>query len=118
MRAKSAEVFTPEKKLYVSGWTAKARSMKHRSHYHCELDTNAMPDDPTRELTVHHLNHNKEDNDDDNLLVSCSRCHERLQRVAHPEGKKKMLEAIAEANGCSVKQLFPYAIYDGNDNSR
>lgn len=87
--------------------------MKERTGYHCEMDTQVTPSDPTRELTVHHLDHDKENNDDDNLLVASGAVHERLQRIPHPEGKKAMLETIAQANGCTVKELFPYALYDG-----
>lgn len=47
-------------------------------------------------LTVHHINHDKSDNSDANLIATCQKCHLRLDLWYHLRNRKAKLNAGLE----------------------
>lgn len=68
------EVFRKEE--YPEDWEEIARKVKERAGWRCELC--GVPSGPGQILTVHHLDRNKKNNSEDNLIALCQRCHLRL----------------------------------------
>jgi len=64
---------------YPANWPAIADRIKLRADWRCEHCE--WPDDPKtgHTLTVHHLDGNKANCGDDNLVALCQRCHLHIQ---------------------------------------
>jgi len=59
---------------------------KERVHWHCELcGADGLPGDSR--LVVHHIDGNKENLDQSNMIVLCRRCHYHFRRLYIPGQK-------------------------------
>jgi len=66
---------------YSSDWPEISASLKRCADYHCQCCGVAgeLHNVLGNQLSVHHINGNSLDNDSENLIVLCSRCHLRDQ---------------------------------------
>jgi 5-methylcytosine-specific restriction endonuclease McrA len=76
------------KKDYHPQWEIISKDIRARADGHCELCNaeNGQTHWKTGSkviLTVHHINHDKQDNSGVNLIALCQRCHLRLDLGKH-----------------------------------
>lgn len=69
---------------YTSDWPEIARQAKEDARWKCRHCGHNHDPESGYCLTVHHLDIDKSNNDPANLLVSCQRCHLRIQAVYIP----------------------------------
>lgn len=70
--------FQRNRHLYPADWDAIARRVKELAGWRC-LACDAPHGPPPHVLTVDHLNHDRADCSDENLISLCQRCHLRRQ---------------------------------------
>ena len=79
---------------YPPNWEEIRKKILKRAGNRCELcgAENYKPHWKTGSkviLTIHHINFNREDNRDCNLIALCQRCHLRLDLCLHISSRKK-----------------------------
>jgi 5-methylcytosine-specific restriction endonuclease McrA len=71
---------------YHPEWEAISRAIRRRAKGQCELcfleeGTRRVPTGGYIVLTVHHIDGDRKNNDPQNLIALCQRCHLRLDRA-------------------------------------
>lgn len=82
---------TGEYPVYPSDWPQISYAIKQARNWTCEKCSIVQGQDKRNNITVHHKDHNTFNNDDENLLVVCQRCHLRLE---HANRKRLRIEHI------------------------
>lgn len=67
-----------QSKLYPPNWPEIARRIKDRANWRCE-GCGVPHGAPPNVLTTHHIDYNPQNNEDDNLIALCQRCHLKVQ---------------------------------------
>jgi 5-methylcytosine-specific restriction endonuclease McrA len=81
------------KSEYPISWNTSLRTIiLERDFYKCVICYKPWSD--TAKLHVHHINHNKQNCDDYNLVTLCSYCHSRAHRKHNVEYWKQKLSQI------------------------
>jgi 5-methylcytosine-specific restriction endonuclease McrA len=84
-------------KNYPPDWREISNRRKAAVEWKCELchAEHGKPHWLTKSmvvLTVHHIDGDTKNNEDDNLLVCCQRCHLRLDRAKHSRNRRENKE--------------------------
>jgi len=83
-----------DKRKYPDNWNWLSRQIRNRNNQKCELcdATNGKPHWKTESivvLTVHHIDGNRTNNSEQNLIALCQRCHLRLDLEKHIRNRQK-----------------------------
>lgn len=73
------------------GWKEFSRKIKQRDHFACRLCGS------TKKLVVHHIDHDRENNDLSNLITLCSSCNvkERWHRIIYEPIIRQLMPVIS-----------------------
>lgn len=71
-----------KKNRYPENWPEIAERIKRKNNYCCEVCGHKHEPETGYCLGVHHLDRDKENNEDYNLVSACQRCHLRLEAQA------------------------------------
>jgi hypothetical protein len=97
--------FDRNRHLYPDDWPEIAKAVKDKAGWRCEACNNPHGPSPYV-LTVHHLNHDPSDCDDDNLVALCQRDHLRCQGMRpRPETREEAIERLRARYEAEQSQL-------------
>lgn len=82
---------------YPPNWAAIAQEVKERAGWLCEKCES--PSVPGRILTVHHLDLDKSNVADENLVALCQKCHLHVQGVYRPAQRVMWVEEWQRKRG-------------------
>jgi hypothetical protein len=85
---------SPHRNGYPPGWGKITEQLKSERRGRCQMCDELVDEKRGHTFQSHHLDHDKDNIDTENLLPSCQRCHERLQRIKITMGKTKFLEEM------------------------
>ena len=73
--------FRSDKREYPAEWTMKLRkSIRKRDNYQCQI-CNKTQEEEGIALQVHHIDYNKENNEESNLITLCRSCHPKTNNI-------------------------------------
>jgi len=89
-RCYRSQIMPIDKSLYPTNWPEIAQREKDRAGWVCEqcgADC-FTPRDRRTVLTVHHIDHDPQNNDPSNLIALCSVCHLKMDAQWHARNRK------------------------------
>ena len=75
---------TWDRSKYPGGWEGIAKEVKERAGWCCRHCGHPHDPEAGRTLTVHHLDGDPGNCDDDNLVALCQKCHLHIQATYRP----------------------------------
>jgi len=97
--------FYKNKHLYPWNWDSIAKKIKDAAGWVCEACGHPHGPSP-HVLTVDHFDHNPKNNDPDNLIPLCQRCHLRRQGLYPPaKTRAEAIERLAQRAKFEASQL-------------
>jgi len=85
-----------QRHLYPNDWDEIAKRIKAKAHWCCEACGVSNGPAPFV-LTVHHIDFNPQNNEDDNLIALCQRCHLKIQaRIPQPRTRLEVIQRLRQ----------------------
>lgn len=80
--------------LYPPGWNAISRRIKAQDGWRCK-GCGATGSTPDLYLTVHHIDLNPQNSEDDNLITLCNDCHNRVHgMLKQPRTRLEVIQRL------------------------
>jgi len=106
------------KPAYPEDWPTIAYTIKQERSWKCQICGIKQGKDPHNNITVHHHDHNTFNNDPDNLIILCQKCHLRIEGIYKRNRNASIETSIALSQGQRILPLFGELLFPQPNKAR